>query len=513
MKNVSKDTLSSIANYESQTLSSQLVAAVDMGSNSFHLVLARIINQDIQILHTERKKVKLASGLDTNNVLDEHAINRGLETLKNFSQTLKGFDPAHVRIVATYTLRAATNADEFIKRAAKILPYPIEIIPGTEEARLIYQGIANHVHSYGNRLVIDIGGGSTEFIIGKDFETLALGSRNVGCVSLTERCFPNGVISNGAFKQAITIAKQEIEPIIKSYSEIGWQTCIGTSGAIQSLLDIATKNNFANQLTLSALKAIEANTIAFNNIDDIKIAGLTEERRSILCGGLAIMIAAFELLQIKSMQYSDKALREGVIYEMEDRLQHVDIRQRSIDSLCARFDVDHAQSSRVAVTAASIYSQVNGSWNLDEKEPTDLFLHWAANTHEVGLHINSSSVHTHSAYILANSPLPGFNQEQLKLLSAILRCYRKTLRPELIPELTIIKQKTMYRIVSIFRLSVLLNQKRQNDFVPSFEVNANKNMLQLTIEQEWLDNNELLHADLRSEKEQLKKIGIVLSIN
>ena len=227
---------SSFASVESREASK--VAALDIGSNSFHLVVARIVAGSVQILHRVKQKVRLAEGLNEDNVLQGEAKQRGLDTLKIIADSLKGFEPDSVRIVATHTLRRAVNAKEFIEEALQVLPYPIEVISGTEEARLIYSGVAHTNHDAGKRLVVDIGGGSTEFIIGEGLSPLLLRSLQMGCVSYTQRFFANGELKAKAFDKAIIAAEQEMEPIEERYRRLGWQRCIGTSGTIKAIYNL-----------------------------------------------------------------------------------------------------------------------------------------------------------------------------------------------------------------------------------------------------------------------------------
>lgn len=493
---------------------SQTVAVVDLGSNSFHLVLARIINKDVQILLKEKIKVRLAKGLNDDLVLDEESIQRGLKTLNIFAHTLDGFHPDDVNIIATYTLRVAKNAKDFFRRAKKILPYPINVVAGQEEARLIYQGVAHSMHFTDKRLVIDIGGGSTELIIGQGFEPLALTSRNVGCVNLSKQFFKDGNISKKQFKKAFLKVEQEVQPITKGYKKIGWQQCIGTSGTISALTEIAIANGFCEQhLSRGGLEKIKNLLLSFDHINDISLLGLTDDRRPVVVSGLVVLIAIFDMLNIESIEYCDKALREGALYEMEERMQHKDIRQRSVDSLITRLSVDTEHADRVAQTCKVLYRQLKKFWPLNQVNDAKLFLIWAAKLHEIGLHINSSSVHRHSAYIVANSPLPGFNQESQLLLTTLLRFHRKKIKPDELPEFSLFQQNDVIRLIVLFRLAVLLNQKRQNNFLPDLQVNAKDCNLELNFAKGWLLDKDLFNSVIDVEQQQIAKLGINLIVN
>ncbi|WOH38042.1 exopolyphosphatase [Thalassotalea fonticola] len=490
----------------------QKLAVVDLGSNSFHLVLARIVEQDVQILLKEKLRVRLAQGLDHNLKLTQESIERGLKTLAIYAETLKGFHPDQVNIIATYTLRVAINAHEFLEQAKTIIPYPIKVVSGQEEARLIYQGVAHSMHYQRNRLVIDIGGGSTEFIIGKGFETLTLSSRNVGCVSLTKKHFGQGKINKKLFKNALLAAEQELEPIVDQYKKVSWQSTIGTSGTVSALIEIAHANNFCQgSLTYQALNDIKNALLKFEQLQQIKIPGLALERQHVIVGGLIIMLAIFELFDVDQIEYCDKALREGVLYEMEEHLQHEDIRERSITSLIKRVSVDQQQSDHVTQTCMQLLRQCQTGWNFTAMPETKLYLQWASVLHEVGLHINSSSYHKHSAYIVENASMLGFNQDELALLTTLLLLHRKKIRKELIPAMSLFESTFVIRLIVIFRLAILFNQKRQHGFLPSWLIKVNKADVKLEFPQKWLIDKALFTANLDTEKKQMLKLGIKLS--
>ncbi len=490
------------------TNSQAYMAAVDLGSNSFHMVIARVIAGDIQLLHREKQKVQLAEGLNDQLVLSEEAIERGLNVLAQFADTLKPFAPQSVRVIATYTLRRARNAATFLRRAKAVFPFPIEVISGQEEARFIYQGVAHFEHFAGRRLVIDIGGGSTEFAIGEGLQPLRLSSRNMGCVSYAMQHFPQGRISEKRFSRAILQAEQELEPIISSFKAAGWQQAVGTSGTIKTLRDIIVGLGFSsNAIERTHLLALKDHLVAQENSYQLDLPGLTDDRKLLICSGLAILIAAFNLLQIEQLAYCDAALREGVLYEMSDRLQHLDIREHSVASLQRRYDVDMAQAQRVSHTALILFSQVRNSWQLTDEDA--LLLGWAATLYEVGLHINSSGVQKHSAYILQNANLPGFNQEQQQLIATLVRFHRRKIRADDIPAFSLYQLPQVVCLLVLLRLAVLLNQKRRDDILPELSVNAGVQYLQLQLPADWLTQQSLLAADLQLEQKALKKIAFV----
>lgn len=491
------------------------VAALDMGSNSFHLVVARINAGSVQILHRVKQKVRLAEGLDENDILSDEAIERGLQTLKIVSESLKGFEPDSVRIVATHTLRKARNAKDFINAAKDVLPYPIEVISGTEEARLIYSGVAHTNHAEGQQLVVDIGGGSTEFVIGEGFSPLICRSLQMGCVSYTQRFFPDGKLNAKAFKKAVTAAKQELELIEDKYRRLGWKQCIGTSGTIRTLCILSQPEPSTGTdipLTLKALNQLTRQFIEAGHIDELDMPALTPDRKVVIAAGLAILTGIFESLKIDNLHYSSAALREGVLYQMEDELHHADIRGRTAGSLATRYDVDTTQATLVLNTSLKLMDQCAKAWKLKHKDSRSM-LGWAALLHEVGLQINSRGVQRHSAYILGNVDMPGFTQEQQDLLATLVRFHRKKIRVAEIPAFYQYDVNLVKRLIALLRLGALLNIKRQEDFIPDFQVDAQKHSLTITFPENWLEGRPILSADLERESGYWKALDLSLTVS
>lgn len=485
------------------------MAAVDLGSNSFHMVIARVVDGSLQLLHREKQKVQLAEGLNDELVLSEEAIERGLQVLAQFADTLQPFAPNAVRVIATYTLRRARNSSTFLRRAKVVFPFPIEVISGQEEARFIYQGVAHFEHFSAKRLVIDIGGGSTEFAIGEGLQPLRLSSRNMGCVSYGLSHFQQGKISLRRFERAILQAEQELEPIVSSFRSAGWQQAVGTSGTVKTIKDVITGfggNN--NSLRLNDLTALKQHLLQYEHASELDLSGLTEDRKILLCPGLAILIAAFKMLQIDEMVYVDAALREGVLYEMSERLQHHDTREHTISSMMRRYTVDEAQTQRVQHTANALFTQVQLAWGLTDDD--GLLLQFACRVYEIGLHINSSGIQKHSAYILQNANLPGFNQEQQQLLACLVRFHRRKIRADEFPMFSLYQLPQVVNLLVLLRLAVLLNQKRRDDFVPDFTTSANAQQLQLLLPAPWLAQQSVLAADLQLEQKSLKRIAFRL---
>ncbi|MEP0356685.1 MAG: exopolyphosphatase [Paraglaciecola sp.] len=494
---------------------SSKVAALDIGSNSFHLVVARIVAGSVQILHKVKQKVRLADGLGKDGTLSDEAIQRGLSTLEVIAESLQGFEPDKVRVVATYTLRKANNAKDFLKAAKAVFPFPIEVISGVEEARLIYQGVAHTNHQQGQRLIVDIGGGSTEFIIGEAFEPNILRSLQMGCVSYTNRYFKHGELKPKNFEKAITSAQQELEMIDKQYRHIGWKTCIGTSGTIKVIIELASKlegTRAENTVSKEDLYILMELCCKAGNSDNLKLDGLSIDRQPVLAAGLSILIGIFNSLKIDAMEFSTAALREGVLYEMEDNLQQLDIRERSAQSLATRYDVDVDHAKRVLATTMNLYQQSKKTWKIESKELKSL-LEWSALLHEVGLQINTRGIQRHSAYILQNIELPGFGQEQQSLLATLVRFHRKKIRVAEIPEFSIIGHEHVHKLMVLLRLGVLLNIKRQDDILPDYSIIAKGQNITLGLPENWLQTKPVFSADIERERDYLQELNFTFEYN
>lgn len=488
------------------------VAALDIGSNSFHLVIARILADHVQILHRVKQKVRLADGLDDQGMLSEEAIHRGMQALEECKESMQGFEARTVRIVATYTLRKAINSGEFISAARRILPYPVEVISGVEEARLIYQGVAHTNADSGSRLIVDIGGGSTEFIIGTGFDPSLMRSLSMGCVNFTKKFFANGELKEKAFHKAITAAHQELEIIADKYRHMGWENCIGTSGTIKTLANLCGElqgKNARTEITLKDLKALIKHCISVGSVDNLSFNSISQDRLPVFPAGLAVLTAIFESLSIEKMKYSGAALREGVLYEMEERLQHLDIRKRTAESIATRYDVDTQQARRVLHTTNIIFQQVAEDWQIQNPELHNV-LGWAALLHEVGLQINSRGVQRHSAYILRNADLPGFNQEEQDLLASLAACHRKKINLEEIPEFEQFSPQEVHKLICILRLGVLLNIKRQDNIIPDISASVSDMNIAMHFADNWLNDKPLMKADLMSERQRILALGIDL---
>ncbi|KEA50183.1 MULTISPECIES: exopolyphosphatase [Mangrovibacter] len=478
-------------------------AAVDLGSNSFHMVIARVVDGAMQIIGRLKQRVHLADGLDDNSMLNEEAMERGLSCLALFAERLQGFSPDNVCIVGTHTLRQARNATEFLKRAEKVIPFPIEIIPGNEEARLIFMGVEHTQPEKGRKLVVDIGGGSTELVIGENFDPVLVESRRMGCVSFGQTFFPNGVISPVAFNRARLAAVQKLETLAWQYRLKGWDVAMGASGTIKAACEVLlAMGEKDGMITPERLDKLTTEVLKYNHVLNLSLPGLSDERREVFLPGLAILCGVFDALKIKELRLSDGALREGVLYEMEGRFRHQDIRIRTAQSLANQYNIDDDQARRVLETTTYLFDQWQAANPKLSNPQLAALLKWASMLHEIGLNINHSGMHRHSAYILQNSNLPGFNQEQQTLMALLVRFHRKAIKLDELPRFTLFKKKQYLPLIQLLRLGVLLNNQRQATTTPpSLVLTTDENHWTLCFPHDWFSQNALVLLDLEKEQQ------------
>ncbi len=480
-----------------------LLAAIDMGSNSFHLVVARVVDGRLQIIDRLKQRVRLAEGLDESGALSEDAMQRGLECLRLFGERLAGIRADGIRITGTYTLRVAGNAQRFLTRARQLLGHPIEIISGQEEARLIYQGVAHTQHTEGRILVADIGGGSTELIIGEQFAPLALTSRKMGCVTFNHAHFGNGKLNDKNFNAAILEGLHQLEPVLSQFQTLGWQLCLGSSGTIKAVRELMLASEGDGSITRERLERLRQRMQEQKRIEQLVLPGLEEERRPVIAAGVAVLLALFQGLGIRQMEYSDGALREGLLYEFEQRLQHHDIRARTTQGLSEMYHIDRRQAQRVRTSVLELFDQVQEAWALPGEHYRSL-LGWAAELHEIGLVINYSGVHRHSAYLLQFSDLPGFNQEEQQFLASLARFHRKALKRQEFVSIPNYDDEAVWRCIRLLRLAVALHHRRQDGIVPSLRASVDADSLTLMLPGHWTWEHRLLMQNLEREQKYLR---------
>ncbi|MCA9710598.1 MAG: exopolyphosphatase [Myxococcales bacterium] len=487
------------------------LVAIDLGSNSFHMIIARVQAGQLHVIDRMRERVKLAAGLDANKHLTEDAQRRGLECLERFGQRLRSVAHARVRAVGTNTLRMARNSREFLARAREALGFPIEIISGREEARIIYLGVAHDLSDdAGRRLVIDIGGGSTELILGERFEARRTESLHMGCVSHTARFFADGRLRREAFREATTEAQVELEPIKRAFRKLGWVSAVGSSGTVTAIDGILRANGWSEGITYAGLRQLRSVMLEQGRIDRLAIPELAEERASVLPGGLAILMGVFKSLRIERMTAASGALREGLLYDTMGRDQHEDVRDRTIERLTRRYGIDVEQALRVQATARECLRQVAYAWDLHHPDYGHL-LDWAARLHEIGLAVSFSGFHAHGAYILTHGDLPGFSRDLQAYLAALVGAHRRRLKPERIEPLRATGGETALRLATLLRLATTLNRARDPDLLPPFSLTAAGPVLELRMPEGWLAKHPMTRADLLKQQEYLSVAGVRFS--
>ena len=489
-----------------------LIAAIDLGSNSFHMVVAKADSGEIRILERLGEKVQLAAGIDDERKLSEESMQRGLDCLKRFAQLINGLPLGAVRIVGTNALREARNRGEFIRRAEGILGHPVEVISGREEARLIYLGVSHTLaDTPGKRLVADIGGGSTEFIIGQRFEPLLRESLQMGCVSFTQRYFKDGKITPARYAQAYTAARLEIMGIENALHRIGWDEAIGSSGTVRAIgLALKANGQGSGEVNAEGLAWLKRKLFKLGDIEKIDFDGIKPDRRSIFPAGLAILEAIFDALSLQRMDHCEGALREGVLYDLLGRHHHEDVRERTLSSLMDRYHADLEQAARVERKALHALEQVATAWDLDDEMWRDL-LSWAAKVHEIGLDIAHYHYHKHGAYLIEHSDLSGFSREDQQMLALLVRGHRRNIPKDKFAEFGENGNK-LIRLCVLLRFAILFHHIRGTQEMPQVELHAAGNHLDVVFPDAWLENNQLTQADFEQEAQWLARVGIILSV-
>lgn len=496
-----------------QQQSPQYLAAIDLGSNSFHLVVARIEDGHIHILDNLKEMVRLGGGLDKNGRLSEEARIRALSCLDRFAERVQKLPQGSVAAVGTNTLRQARNSRQFLQSASEVLGHPISIIGGKEEARLIYLGVSHSlVAEEGKRFVMDIGGGSTELIIGEGFEPLHLSSLAMGCVSMSRTFFRNGKLSKKNWGKARLAAHMKLRPVRRDFREVGWVSATGASGTIKAVGNIVKALGLESyHITLDSLYEIRNKMIAAGHVKDLDLPGLDSDRKPVFAGGLAILIATFEALKIETMLVSEGALREGLLYERLGRIQSEDTRLKTISSVQQRFQISQKHARRVSLTSHRLFTACELAWNLRLVDAERL--HWASSLHEIGLAVSLSGYQKHGAYLLVNADLPGFSLEEQHWMSVLVRCHRKRIAERFFRGLPEKDQKTALRLAILLRLATLLHRSRKDETAVIEQVVASENTLTLQFAQYELINHPLQRTTLEQEAKYLKKVGFNLEFS
>jgi exopolyphosphatase/guanosine-5'-triphosphate,3'-diphosphate pyrophosphatase len=490
-----------------------VLAAVDLGSNSFHLQVGRVVEGQIYPLDSMREALRLGAGLTADKRIDRATQARALEALARFGERLRGLPPSAVRAVGTNTLRVAKNAAQFLREARAALGFPIEVIAGREEARLIYLGVSHSLPpAQHRRLVVDVGGGSTEFIIGTGFEPQLTESLYMGCVSWSLRFFPDGKVDKSGLRSAEIAARQELSGMVREYSALGWEEAVGSSGTARAIEEILRENEYAESgITHDGLQKLRSLLLKQERADPKRIPGLRDSRAAVLPGGVAILCAVFEALGIETMAVSEGALRHGVLYDLLGRAQHSDMREATVAQFMRRYHVDAAQAERVRAVSLEIFDALAASLHDDERDDhsSRLALDWAARLSEIGLSIAHAQYHKHSAYVLSHADMPGFSRMEQQRLARVVLAHRG--------KLTKVQDAGLegadWLLVFALRVATLLTRSRTDVRVPHLSVAMDEAGFSLALPQAWLDENPLSADALESEAGHWKAVGMKLAVN
>ncbi|HEU4589870.1 MAG TPA: exopolyphosphatase [Steroidobacteraceae bacterium] len=490
-----------------------VLAAVDLGSNSFHMVVARYTHGQLVIVDRLREMVRLGAGLEADGRLNKEVAARALACLERFGQRLRDMRPDSVRVVGTNALRRAKRKEAFIERAREALGHPIEIVSGIEEARLIYSGVSHTMPAGpGRRLVCDIGGGSTEIIIGEGLEPLEMESLQTGCVRVTEEFFADGRLSQKRMQRARVAARQAIESYQAAFRRRGWDEVVGSSGTVRAIGDCVRElDPTATNIGADGLERIIHELSGAEHIRDVRLNALTDDRKLSFAGGVAILAEVFEQLGIESMKVSEGAMREGLLWDLLGRYTDEDARERTVRSMQERFHVDRAQAERVEQTAIEFLNQVEAPWQLGDPA-IEQILRWAARLHEIGLDVAHSGYHRHGAYLLANADMAGFPREEQQLLAIMVGSHRRKPAIAEAEELAPPWDERAPPMTLLLRLAVLLHRGRSSVPLPDIRLAARADALELRFPPGWLDDHPLTVADLQIEIEHLKSVDFRLRV-
>ncbi|MGE4240410.1 exopolyphosphatase [Ramlibacter sp.] len=461
-----------------------LLAAVDLGSNSFRLEIGRLDHGHIHRVEYLKETVRQGNGLDDARNLTQEAMERGWACLARFGERLAGFTKGQVRAVATQTLREARNRDIFLAGAHRALGFPIDVISGREEARLIYQGVAHLLpQSDERRLVVDIGGRSTELILGRQFEARAMESYRVGSVAWSMRYFPDGQFTEAAFDRARIAAQAVLDEALGTFERGAWDTAYGSSGTIGAVGDVlVAAGHDAGAISRDGLKWLHEQLLDARSADRVRLDGLKEDRRPVIGGGLSVLLAVFDLLGIEQMHPADGALRHGVLFDLLDR-EHAatDVRSATVARLATKFETDAAQGERVGRVAGVLLRQLRSGD--DEASLARLAgkLDWAARLHEIGNLISHSDAHKHGAYILEHADAPGFAQPELHRLGMLVLGHRGKLRKL---EADLSDEVFVHQLLAL-RLAVILCHARREPMLQGLSVAAGPGVATMVLPSEW----------------------------
>jgi len=487
-------------------------AAIDLGSNSFHMIVANYTDGRLQIIDRIKEMVRLASGLNEQHELSEESMQLALACLQRFGQRINEIPTTNIRAVGTNTLRQARNGDFFLSRAEAALNHPIEIISGQEEARLIYQGVAHtNYDETSKRLVIDIGGGSTELIIGRGYDIFSRDSLYMGCVNMGKRFFDDGKIKARKISKAVLFARQELESIEAVYKKTGWDVVLGASGTISAIHDVVQAQGWCeNGITANALSMLVDALIAIGDSRAIAFEGLSEHRKPVFASGVTVLLGIFDALNLDRINVSSGALREGLLFDLIGRMHNEDIRDKTITDVCQRYGIDTEQADRVKATAESFFRQSRSEWQFNKKDDLKL-LQWGALIHEIGLSIAHAQYHHHGDYLITHSDLAGFSRQEQNKLAKLVRCHRRKFPLDELAAIPETARLTITRLGILLRLAVVLHRSRSNSELPEIRIQTQTNKIHLCFPADWLASHPLTLIDLQTEQDYLQTAGFKLT--
>jgi exopolyphosphatase / guanosine-5'-triphosphate,3'-diphosphate pyrophosphatase len=491
----------------------QTLAAIDIGSNSCRLKIARIEKHRLRVLHQDREVTRLGASVFESGMISPDAMASTLRALKRFYKAVQEAGVDRVRAVATAAVRDARNAQAFVAWVKSETGWDLEIISGLEEARLIYSGVVHtSPMSPDKRLVIDIGGGSTEVVIGEAFNPLLLESLSVGCVGLSAICFDDGKISEKRFERARTAVRLELEPIHEAFRKLGWLQAFGSSGTVRVIGDVLRRlNPESPHITLDNLRMLAERVIAAGHVDELDLEDVDSERAEVFPAGLAILLEIVENFAIDRVRVAEGAMREGLLYDLMGRFTNEDARVRSVRAMEMRYHVDSVQADRVEATAVNLLEQVESEWGLEDPLAESV-LRWAARLHEAGLDIAHSKYQRHSAYLLQHADMPGFPREEQLLLSALVGGHRRQLSVELLEDLLPPWDHLAEFLIVVLRLAVLLHRGRSPQPLPEVRLRVKGRTVAMELPQAWMKEHPLTLEDLEQERFYLKDAGFRLNI-
>jgi exopolyphosphatase/guanosine-5'-triphosphate,3'-diphosphate pyrophosphatase len=505
-----------MASWSVQSAESNLpdtVAAVDLGSNSFHMIVARIADGDLKVIDRLKEMVRLGEGLTEEKCLRPEVADRALACLERFGQRLRGMPPGSVRAVGTNTLRQVRPEAGFLEQAELALGHPIDVIAGREEARLIYLGVANGLAADdGKRLVVDIGGGSTELIVGEGVTPRLRESLHMGCVSMSRLQLPDGKISAKRMERAELAGALEIRPVRERFRGAGWESAVGSSGTIKAIAAVVEAQGWSiDGISADSLKKLRDALIEFGKAGAIDLKGLSDERKPVFAGGVAVLRSVFANLGVEHMQVSDQALREGLIYEITGRTRYEDVRERTVNAMCQRFDVDEEHADRIKTTALTLYGQVAQAWKFMNPDFASM-LGWAARLHEVGLMIGHSQYQKHGAYLIRNADLSGFTRQEQSVLAALVLGHRRKFPVQEFLALPKPVRDCYRHLCVILRLAVLLHRGRSPTAKPYPLLRPDEERLWLSFPDDWLTRHPQTRLELEQEAERLISANVRLEL-